>query len=166
MGVGIARRIVILGNAGTGKTALARNLKARTGFPVICLDEMRARLDSPPDWSAFRSMLIDAHAGDAWISDGNFAQVSFDIRLPRAELIVWLEGRKVVCAWRACKRILRRGESHRLRELPKVLAFIWNFDRVNRPLIESQRLAHGRDVPVVHLREGQEADRLLSTPSR
>lgn len=156
-----ARRIVILGNAGTGKTAFARGLNERTGLPMICLDEVRARLDSPPDWPAFRSMLAEAHAGDEWISDGNFAQISFDIRLPRAELIIWLEGSKASCAWRACKRILQRGEAHRLQELPKVLAFIWNFDRVNRPLIESQRLAHGRDVPVVHITEGQEADRLL-----
>ena len=152
--VGTARRIVILGSAGSGKTALARRMGEHTKLPVICLDEMRGRLPRDPDWSIFRSMLVDAHAGDGWISDGNFAQVSFDIRLPRAELIIWLEPPKILCAWRACKRVLRRGEAHRLRELPQVLAFIWNFDRINRPIIEAERLAHGAHVPVVHLASG------------
>ena len=124
------------------------------GLPVICLDEMRRRLPRDPDWSMFRSMLGEAHAGDGWISDGNFAQISFDIRLPRAELIIWLERPKWLCAWRACHRVLRRGEAHRLRDLPAVLKFIWNFDRINRPIIEAQRLVHGLEVPVVHLRGG------------
>ena len=106
-------------------------------------------------------MLTEAHAGETWISDGNFAQVSFDIRLPRAELIVWLEPPKILCAWRACRRVFERGEAHRLSELPKVLAFIWNFDRVNRPIIETERLAHGADVPIVHLRTSREAEQLL-----
>jgi hypothetical protein len=30
-----------------------------------------------------------AHAADAWLSDGNYALATFDIRLPRADLIVW-----------------------------------------------------------------------------
>jgi hypothetical protein len=152
--VGTARRIVILGTAGSGKTVLARRMGEQTGLSVICLDEMRRRLPPDPDWSIFRSMLADAHAGDGWISDGNFAQVSFDIRLPRSELIIWLERPKLLCAWRACKRVLQRGEEHRLRELPKVLAFIWTFDRTNRPIIEAERLAHGSGVPVVRLASG------------
>jgi adenylate kinase family enzyme len=145
-----ARRIVLLGCAGTGKTALAERISQRAGLPTICMDEMRRSLGSRPDWSVFRSRLIDAHAGDAWISDGNFAQISFDIRLPRAELIVWLERPSVLCAWWACKRVFRRDDAHRLRDLPKVLKFILNFDRVNRPIIEAERLTHGPGLPIIY----------------
>lgn len=35
-----------------------------------------------------------------------------------------------------------------LRHLPEVLAYIWNFEKVNRPLIESERLVHGPRVPL------------------
>ncbi len=77
----------------------------------------------------------EAHAGDEWISDGNFAVATFDIRLPRATLVIWLERSKLFCAWRAITRSLHRGEAHRITGLPKVLAFIWQFDRVNRPRI-------------------------------
>jgi adenylate kinase family enzyme len=150
------RRIVVLGCAGSGKTSLAQQIGERTGLPVICLDEMSRRLSSQGKLPSFRSLLEEAHAKEAWISDGNFAQVSFDIRLPRAELVIWLELPRIVCAWRACTRVLRQGEPHKLRGLPAVLAFIWRFDRVNRTLIEVARSKHGTKVPVIRLRSGRE----------
>lgn len=149
-------RIVILGCAGGGKTTLARRLGERTGAPVICLDEIWR-----PDWGKddaerFRGILKTSHAAPNWISDGNFALVTFDIRLPRADLVIWLDRPRLSCAWRAAARVLRRGESHRPRDLLKVLRFIWGFERVNRPRIEAARAQHGPGVPVVHLRNDRE----------
>ena len=90
----------------------------------------------------------DAHAGDAWISDGNFALATFDLRLPRANLVVWLDRPKILCAWRSITRVFEKDTKHRIGNLAEVLRFIWNFDRINRPLIEANRIAHGPDVPV------------------
>jgi adenylate kinase family enzyme len=158
-----ARRMVVLGCAGSGKTSLAQQIGEKTGLPVICLDEMSRRLCSQGDFSSFRSLLDEAHAKEAWISDGNFARVSFDIRLPRAELIIWLELPRIRCAWRACRRVFRQGEPHRLRDLPAVLAFIWRFDRVNRTLIEVARSTHGAEVPIIYLRSGREITAFLQS---
>ncbi len=149
-------RIVVLGCAGSGKSRLARRIGARGGIPVISLDEIWQ-----PDWGgdrtpAFREMLVRLHAGEAWVSDGNFAAVSFDIRLPRATLIVWLERPRWLCAWRAVGRALGGDHVHRLKKLPEALRFIRNFDRINRPLIERLRMEHGPDVPVVRLRSDAE----------
>jgi adenylate kinase family enzyme len=141
-------RIVILGCAGTGKTTLARQLGDRTGAPVICLDEIWQPQLHKQDVPAFRALIRHAHAGDNWISDGNFAAATFDIRLPRATLIIWLERSKLSCAWRSVKRVFQPGEPHRIRKLPDVLTFIWKFDRVNRPRIEALREVHGPQVPV------------------
>jgi hypothetical protein len=63
------------------------------------------------DLAAFRVAMAEAHAGPAWISDGNFSLASFDIRLPRAELIVWLERPRWLCLWRAAARPLRPANS-------------------------------------------------------
>jgi len=125
-------RIVILGCAGGGKTTLARQLGGRTG-------------------AFFRSLIIKAHAGDQWIRDGSFALATFDIRLTRATLVIWLESSKRSCAWRAITRVFKRGRAHRIGKLPEVRAFLWKFDRVHRPRIEAVRASHGPEVPVLTL---------------
>jgi adenylate kinase family enzyme len=144
-------RIVILGCAGSGKTTLARQLGERTGAPVICLDSVWQ-----PDWQqkdvpTFRALVEKAHAGDRWISDGNFALRTFDIRLPRATLVIWLERSTLSCAWHAITRVFKRGEAHRIGKLKHVLAFIRKFDQINRPRIEACRISHGNHVPVRRL---------------
>ena len=152
---------MILGRGGSGKTTFARRLGERTGAPVVCLDALWPTPLTPEDVPAFRALVEEAHAGDRWISDGNFAAATFDLRLPRATLIVWVERSRLSCSWRAFRRVFKRGEAHRFRGLGRVLAFIWRFDRVNRPLIEAQRVRHGPDVPVVSLRSDREVSRFL-----
>ena len=157
-----ARRIVLLGCAGAGKTTLARRLGERTGAAVICLDAIWR-----PDWTSddvgrFRALMTEAHAGDAWISDGNFALATFDIRLPRADLIVWLDRPRLFSGRRAIARVFRRGEAPRPGGLGDALRFIWGFARINRPRIEAARREHGADVPVVHLRNDREIEAFVS----
>jgi len=149
-------RIVILGCAGSGKTFLARQLGERTGAPVICLDAIWQPHWSKDDVAAFRALMNQAHAGETWISDGNFAAATFDIRLPRATLVIWLDRPKLFCTWRAITRVFQPVQDHRIDGLAKVLRFIWNFDRINRPLIEAQRIAHGPNIPVRRLSTNRE----------
>jgi adenylate kinase family enzyme len=160
-------RIVILGCAGSGKTTLARQLGETTGVPVICLDAICQSHwgDEDLDLPAFRSLMKEAHAGDHWISDGNFALATFDIRLPRATLVVWLERPRLYCIWRAFTRVFKRGEPHHIRKLPQALAFIWRFDRINRPRIEAARISHGPGVPLRRLTSGREVAAFLSSYS-
>jgi adenylate kinase family enzyme len=154
-------RIVVLGCAGAGKSTLARRLAEAAGAPLISLDAIWQEGWGVADVPGFRAILTELHAREAWISDGNFAVASFDIRLPRADLLVWLEPPRWLCLLRATLRVLRPGETHRLRHLPRVLRFIWNFDRVNRPKIEAERAAHAPDAPLLRLRTGREVDALL-----
>jgi adenylate kinase family enzyme len=137
-------RIVILGCAGSGKTPLARQLGGRTGARVICLDDMWQPQWEEKNVPAFRSLIIKAHAGDQRIRDGNFAPATFDIRLTRATLVIWLGSSKRSCVWRAITRVCKLGRAHRTGKLPEVLAFLWKFDRVNRPRIEAVRASHCR----------------------
>jgi adenylate kinase family enzyme len=156
-------RVVVLGCAGSGKTTFARQLGERTGAPVICLDAIWQPQWDEDDVANFRILMKQAHAGDIWISDGNFAVATFDIRLPRATLVVWLDPPKLLCAWRAVMRVFRHGHEHRIGGLIKVLRFIWNFDRINRPLIEMQRIAHGPNVPVCRLTSSREIAAFLAS---
>ena len=126
-------------------------MAARLGVPVISLDEIWQPGWGPPEVPAFRAELERLHAGDAWISDGNFAQASFDLRLPRADAIVWLEAPRWLATWRVLKRL-------RLRDLWRSLVFVWRFDRRNRPRIESLRRAHAPETPVFHVGVGKRDD--------
>ena len=71
-------RVVILGCAGSGKTTLAKRLAHATGAPLICLDDLSSTGGVAPDQvPAFRELMRGLHAGEAWISDGNFAAATF-----------------------------------------------------------------------------------------
>ncbi|MGA7871715.1 MAG: hypothetical protein WCA22_12545 [Candidatus Binatus sp.] len=156
-------RIVILGRAGSGKTTFARRLSARTGAPVICLDEIWQPNWTKGDVLTFRTLIKEAHAGETWISDGNFAAATFDIRLTRATLVIWLDRPKLFCAARAITRVFQPGEHHRIGDLSKVLRFIRSFDRLNRPQIEAQRIKYGPNVPVRRLTSDREIADFLSS---
>ena len=160
-------RILLLGCAGTGKTTLARRLGARNGAPVITLDALWQPHWTDADLPHFRSLIATAHVTDAWFSDGNFAAATFDLRLPRADVVLWLERPRWSCAWRAIARVLRPGEHHRVADLPKVLRFIWGFDRINRPRIEAGLAQYGAHVEVIRLRTDREAaDFVQGLPDR
>lgn len=158
------RRIVILGSAGSGKSVLARRLGEKLSAPVVHLDALYWE----PGWKAlgidtFRSRLTDAISGDAWITDGNYAVHSFDLRMPRADLVIWVERPTLHCAWRVFRRAagsyfrtdeyLASGCREQIdRRFLDRLRFIAGCNRVNRPRIEAARMAYGPDVPVVVLR--------------
>jgi adenylate kinase family enzyme len=158
-------RIVILGCAGSGKTTLARRLGKLTGAPVICLDEIRQPHWTAKDVPVFRTLIERAHAGNRWISDGNFAEATFDIRLPRATQIVWLERSKLFCVWHSIARTFKRGEAHGMTRLFHVLRFIWKFDKINRPKIESARSSCAPHLPVCRLTNNAEIDGFLLSMS-
>jgi adenylate kinase family enzyme len=92
------QRIVILGNAGSGKSTLARQVGERLHLPVVHLD----KLFWGPGWSkpqneAFRARVNEALSGDGWVCEGNYHRQTFDLRLPRADLVVWLNTPRLAC---------------------------------------------------------------------
>lgn len=165
------KRIVILGNAGSGKSTLARRLGAKLGHPVVHLD----RLFWQPNWQQpddddFRTRVAQAIGGEAWICEGNYPRTSFDLRLPRAELVIWLDTPRTTCLWRVILRNRRSGQrpdlpdgcTERLnREFLEFLHYVWSFDRDHKPRIESLRTLHGPDVPVVRLNGKSQVERFL-----
>jgi adenylate kinase family enzyme len=169
------KRIVILGCAGTGKSTLAKRLGDRLSIPVVHLDAIRWQ----PGWTPvtideLRARLLEAISGDAWITDGNYATCTFDLRLPRADVVIWLERPLIDCYWRVFRRAFRSHfiASERLADLCteyfdrrflERLKFIAGFNRINRPRIEAMRKLHGPTVPVIVLRSGRETSAFLDS---
>ncbi|VVP60929.1 hypothetical protein [Pseudomonas fluorescens] len=97
------QRIVILGNAGSGKSTLA--LGMRLGLPVVHLDTLFWEPDwVEPDAEQFRARVSEAVAPTAWICEGNYARRTFDLRLPCADLIIWLDTPRLTCFTRVILR--------------------------------------------------------------
>jgi adenylate kinase family enzyme len=156
------QRIVILGNAGSGKSTLARALGQRLGLPVIHLDKLFWEPGwTEPDPEQFRTRVGEAVAGDSWVCEGNYARRTFDLRLPRAQLVIWLDTPRLTCLKRVIARSVldkprpdrAAGCNERLdKAFLEFLKFVWQFDRGYRPGIEAMRLAVAPDVRTVHLR--------------
>lgn len=165
------QRIVILGNAGSGKSTLARTLGMRLGFPVVHLDTLFWEPEwVEPDAGQFRSRVGAAISAQAWICEGNYARRTFDLRLPRTDLIIWLDTPRLVCLTRVIIRsVMNRprsdlpaGCTEKLdRAFLTFLKFVWNFDRSNRPGIDAMRLAIGPQIPMVQLRCKQQIGAFL-----
>ncbi|WP_323613170.1 AAA family ATPase [Pseudomonas putida] len=157
------QRIVILGNGGSGKSTLARALGEHLELSVVHLDKLFWEPGwAEPDAEQFRDRVRDAVAGDAWVCEGNYARRTFDLRLPRADLIIWLDTPRLTCFIRVLLRLLRnqprpdRAEGCEERFDLEFLKFVWTFDRNYRPGIEAVRLKLGAQVPTLHLRGKRE----------
>lgn len=65
------KRVAIFGNAGGGKSALARKLAERTGLPLHVLDMMQFRAGGiPVPQDEFMKAHAEVLRSDAWIIDG------------------------------------------------------------------------------------------------
>lgn len=126
------RRIVIIGRGGSGKSTLARTLGATTGVPVLELDKRFWRTGltpTPPDqWAAIQAELS---GGPQWIMDGDLGPYDvIEIRLARADTVVFLDFGLARCAWRALRRSRENRDfwrwliTYRRRERPRLLAAI------------------------------------------
>jgi adenylate kinase family enzyme len=166
------QRIVIVGCSGSGKSTLARKLARQLGLPVVHLDV----LYYGPGWkkssvTEFRTRITAAHRGEAWISEGNFASWTFEIRLPRAEAIKALERPRWLCLWRVVWRAV--AERRNRPDLPlgcreqidrDLVDFIWNYGKVGRLEMEAARFDYGPNVPMVRLNGDREIAAFLASP--
>jgi adenylate kinase family enzyme len=103
----VPKRILILGPSGAGKSTLARHVGACLDLPVVHLDAIFWN----PGWvqtevGRFRERVAEAAARCAWVMDGNYT-THLDLRLPRAEAVIWLDLPRYVYFSRSVLRMLQ-----------------------------------------------------------
>ena len=165
-------RVAVVGCSGAGKSTLARRLGELLGLPVTHLDRLFWR----PGWVAapdeeFRAAQEDVGAAADWVIDGNYRR-SMDLRLPRADLVVFLDLPRWRCFTRVVLRIVRElGQDRQAAGCPErldldFLRWVWRWHRDHRPpMLEAIRsygagarqvlLSTPREVEwfLIHLRE-------------
>lgn len=167
------RRVAILGCSGSGKSTLAQEMGRRLGLPVVHLETLYwlPGWQAPPP-GAHRAAFAAVFAQETWISEGNFIE-TFDLRLPRADLVVLLEQPRRLCLWRALRRAMffRTQRPDLAPGCPEqfdrqLLHDIWRYDAETRPRLEAALLAHGGDTPIVRLRGDHAVAAFLAHLSR
>lgn len=162
-------RISILGCSGGGKSTLARAIGLKLGLPAIHLDSLywrpRWTHPSPED---FRESVAAATAGDRWVVDGNYS-ITFDLRLPRSDVVVVIEQPRSLCVARAVFRSLRwygrtrpdLAESCREKFDLEFYRYVWNYQRDQAPKVRAAVAPHAQTARVVFLRSDREIDAFL-----
>ncbi|MFC0625903.1 topology modulation protein [Kribbella deserti] len=160
------KRVAVIGNCGAGKTWLSAQIARKLDLPVVHLD---AHFWRPgwvqPDQDEWRAQVAELVKEDEWVLDGNYTS-SLDLRLPRADLVVWLDLGRVTCEYRAVRRWwTNRGKERadRAAGCPEAidwqfLKYVWRFRRDTAPRIEA---ALGDFQPLVRLRSRREVARYL-----
>ncbi len=101
------KRTMVIGCCGAGKSTFSRKLHAITGTELIHLDQHFWK----PDWvetekDVWAEKVRDLADKPEWIIDGNYGG-TMDIRLQRADTIIFLDYPTWKCLWRITKRILK-----------------------------------------------------------
>jgi len=103
---GTMKRVLIIGNPGSGKTTLSVKLSRILNLPVYHLDRYFWRPGwVKPEYDKWLKILSDLVSQDEWIIDGNYGN-SLDVRLPRADMVVFLDFKTSICLWRIIRRML------------------------------------------------------------
>ena len=137
----VGRRVVVTGLAGAGKSTFSKALSAKIGLPLIHLDLEFWKPGwvepTEDDWRETQRSLL---AGDEWIADGNYHE-TLDLRLERADTVIFLDTPWWLCASRAFLRGIRRPagtqmpdgcEDSRWRRVRDEWWLVWRIWRVRR----------------------------------
>lgn len=160
-------RIVVVGNSGSGKTTVSREIGARLELPVLEMDSVyhQENWQPLPD-DEFLDILSEFVTQDGWVVDGNYSHLGVDgVLWPRADTIVWLDTGRLITVWRVLNRSVRRSLTHeelwagnreRLRNLAKrdpednVVLWSWSRHGHYRSLYEEAATGETWDHAEIH----------------
>src|SRR5436853_1931293 len=137
------RRVMVVGSSGAGKTSLARRLADQFSLPLVHLDFHYWR----PGWQMpgtdeWRRQVTALAAASSWIMDGNYSS-TYDVRMPRADTLIWPDFPRATCVRRVLWRTLS-GYGRVRADLPAdrperfdaaFLRYVWDFRAKQRPRI-------------------------------
>ena len=164
-------RVLIIGNAGAGKSTFAKALAEKTGLPLVHLDKLYWR----GDWEhvsreEFDVLLQTELVKPRWIIDGNFNR-TIPLRLQHCDTVFFLDYPTRVCLWGITKRVLtnwgRTREDmggncpeHFDAQKPALYRAVLRFNREHRKK-HCQLLSQAENVNVIVFKSRRQAKKYL-----
>jgi adenylate kinase family enzyme len=104
------KRVSVVGNAGSGKSRLGRQIAEALDVPYVELDAIQHLPDwEPLDPDEFVAKVSAIAATHGWVIDGNYRTVVVDGPVwQRADTVVWLDLPRRVTMYQVIRRSLRR----------------------------------------------------------
>lgn len=135
-------RIIIVGNNGSGKSYLAKELSIITGLPLVHLDVefwlLNWQVPPKDDWIRKQRELISK---GKWIIEGNHTD-TIEIRFEATDLVIFLDINRLVCLASVIKRNgKKRSDTKQYKEEKfdkrffKLCKGLWYFSKKRKPII-------------------------------
>ncbi len=153
------QRVLTIGCSGAGKTTLATALHDITGLELIHLDRQYYRAGWVPcEKQEWERRVIQLAAQERWIMDGNYGG-TFDVRMARANTVIFLDRSRWRCLYRVLLRTLRgygrtrtdMAQGCRERFDWHFLQYIYHYNRSRKPKILQRLRALPPDKEVIIL---------------
>lgn len=163
-----AKRILVLGPCGSGKSVLTRRLSEILRLPAVHLDAQFSRpgwISTPqPEWRGVVKSLITR---ESWILDGTY-ESTLDLRIPAAEAIVMIDHPRLKSLWDVFRRSMAHRDKPRFDAPPDqpidlaYLKYIWKYPAKTGTQVEQLIDKHGSKIPVIKLANRRAGEALVS----
>ncbi|MDE1158747.1 MAG: AAA family ATPase [Neorhizobium sp.] len=163
-------RILVIGCSGGGKSTLSMKIAEHLGLAYISIDRDILWL---PGWvqrerGEQRRIIEELIARDRWIMDGTNPS-TFDIRVPRSDLVIWVRMPRYICVWGILSRWVRHYGRTRPDMAPgcrekmdiEFFRFVWTFEKRFAWRIVEGLARHGQDTPVLVVKSRRDMRDLL-----
>lgn len=138
------KKILIIGNGGSGKTSLSLKLSNLLNYPILHLDSIYW-IDGWKKNSLknFEEKTHQFMQSDSWIIEGT-PMPDIQFRIKQADLVIFLDINRVICIWRLLKRSFKNMLHYRTSDAKKspadflnlkTVTWIWSFDQLKRKTI-------------------------------
>lgn len=161
-----AKKIMIIGSPGSGKSTFARKLRDKSGLPLFYLDMIKHKPDRTEILrEEFNIKLAEIIKMPEWIIDGNY-QRTLEVRMEKADTIILFDLPTEVCLDGAKARIGTKREDLPWIETEETFEgefkqWVEDFSEKQLPEIYSL-LEKYRDKEIVVFRSREDADVFIS----
>jgi len=167
-------RVMVIGNAGGGKSTLCRDLCQTHGLPYYAIDKIQWR----PNWvrapeAEFNARHLDLISRERWLIDGYGLWPSVEARLEACDTIILVDHPIHIHFWWAAKRqitslFVERPDGPE--DCPmwpvtiRLFKMMWQLHREMRPKLIDAIYGRKRHARIIHIRSPKDLNRFRRNP--